>query len=79
VFRLLPPQTPSMIGVTLVGGAAQVSFAGVSGLRYQAERSINLTNWTVLVTTTMPFGGVYTNLDSKPPGPAAYYRAAWVP
>ena len=79
VFRLLPPQTPTMIGVTVSDSAAQVSFAGVSGYRYGALRSSDLTNWNVLATITMPSAGVDTVADSTPASPVAYYRAVWVP
>src|SRR5262249_49086935 len=79
VFRLLPPETPTMLGVIFMSGAAQVSFGGVSGNRYQAQRSIDLINWTLLATITMPSSGIYTNIDAMSPSPSAYYRAIWVP
>ncbi len=79
VFRLLPPETPDMIGVNVADGAAQVSFAGESGYQYQVLRSTDLSNWSLLTTITMPLAGVYTNADNSPPIPGAYYRAAWVP
>ena len=79
VFRLLPPETPDMIGVNVADGAAQVSFAGENGYQYQVLRSTDLSNWSLLATITMPLAGVYTNTDNLPPIPAAYYRAAWVP
>src|SRR5260370_29445562 len=79
VFRLLPPETPDMIGVNVADGAAQVSFAGENGYQYQVLRSTDLSNWSLLATITMPPAGVYTNTDNSPPIPAAYYRAAWVP
>src|SRR5439155_1543057 len=79
VFRLLPPQTPTMIAVTFSDSTAQVSFAGVSGYRYGALRSSDLTNWNVLAIITMPSAGVYTVAESTPASPVAYYRAVWVP
>jgi uncharacterized repeat protein (TIGR03803 family) len=78
-FKIWPPETPDMIGVTMATNSVQVSFAGEGGYRYQVLRSTNLTNWTVLATVTMPAGGIYTNVDNAPPTPTAYYRAVWTP
>jgi len=79
VFRLLPPETPTMVGVTVSGGAAQVGFAGLGGYRYQALRSVDLINWNEMATITMPSAGIFTMPDSLPLIPAAFYRVAWVP
>ncbi len=79
LFRLLPPETPDILGVALVGRTAEVSFAGISGYNYQVLRSTNLTDWTLLNTVTMPSAGVYTSLDNSPPNPTAYYRVSWTP
>ena len=79
VFRLQPPQTPTMLGTRIVGGIVQVSFAGLSNYNYQIIRSPDLIQWTTLATVVMPPQGVYTNEDSAPPDSAAYYRAIWLP
>jgi uncharacterized repeat protein (TIGR03803 family) len=77
LYKLWPPQTPDLLGVTKAGNAMQVTFAGTSGARYQLLRSTNLVNWALLATVTMPPLGLCTNLDSTPPAPNAFYRAAW--
>ena len=79
VFRLLPPQTPELIGIILASGAAQVYFSGTSGYQYQVLRSTDLKNWTVLTSITMPPFGIYAHADNAPPCAAACYRAAWIP
>ena len=79
LFRLLPPQTPSMLGAHLAGGVAFVSFSGVGGYRYEVSLSTDLAHWTALAAIVMPPDGVYTNLDRTPPDSAAFYRAAWLP
>ena len=79
VFKLWPPETPDMIGVTIADGAAQVSFAGVTGYQYQVLRSTDLSHWSALRTITMPSSGIYTNSDNTSPTLTVFYRAAWVP
>jgi uncharacterized repeat protein (TIGR03803 family) len=78
-FKLWPPETPDILDVRPAAGSVQVSFAGVSGYRYQVLRSTDLTNWTQLPTITMPASGTYTNLDAVPLKGQTFYRAAWVP
>jgi uncharacterized repeat protein (TIGR03803 family) len=79
VFQLLPTQTPEMLGVIVTDNLAQARFTGSSGFQYQVLRSTDLASWTVLRTITMPSSGIYTNLDSAPPNPTAFYQAAWTP
>src|SRR5262249_9062182 len=79
MFRLFPPETPEMLGVTIASSAHIVSFTGVGGKQYRVLRSADLHNWDQLDTITMPTAGVYTCVDSKPYSSRAYYRAAWVP
>jgi uncharacterized repeat protein (TIGR03803 family) len=79
VFKLWPPQTPDLLGVSNAVNGLQVTFAGTGGARYQVLRSTDLSNWSVLDTITMPLAGSYTHQDSAAPASAAYYRAAWVP
>jgi uncharacterized repeat protein (TIGR03803 family) len=79
LYKLWPPETPEMLGVTRTGSAMQVSFAGTSGYRYQLLRSTNLTSWSPLTTITMPPSGIYTYLDITGPADKAFYRVAWVP
>ena len=79
IFRIWPPETPDVIALRIADNTAQFSFAGMSGYKYQVLRSTDLTNWSAVSTITMPPVGVYTNVDTAPPTPAAFYRAAWVP
>jgi uncharacterized repeat protein (TIGR03803 family) len=79
VFRVWPPETPDMIGVSTVGNARQVIFAGLGGYHYQVLRSTDLRSWLLLTNVTMPPVDIYTNVDNTPLLPAAYYRVAWVP
>jgi uncharacterized repeat protein (TIGR03803 family) len=77
VFKIWPPETPDLIGVTSVDNNVQVSFAGISGAHYQVLRSTDLASWSVQTNITMPSTGVYTNFDNSPPNSRAYYRAVW--
>ena len=79
ILRLWPLQTPDLLDVRLGSGSSRLSFAGEAGSQYQIFRSTDLHQWSLLNTITMPAGGIYTNIDSAPPAPAAYYRAAWLP
>jgi uncharacterized repeat protein (TIGR03803 family) len=79
VFRLFPPQTPDMLSVMQSGGIPQVTFAGVGGYQYSLWRSVNLTDWNLIISLTMPPSGICTNVDTSSPSPAAFYRAAWMP
>jgi hypothetical protein len=62
----------------VAAGKAQVTFAGVSGYRYQILRSTDLRNWTPSPTITMPASGTFTNLDEVSPTPTTFYRVAWL-
>ncbi len=79
VFRLLPPETPDLIGVTFAGNAAQVRFAGQGGCRYRLLRSADLVNWQAAFETTMPDAGIAVHSDISRSESNAYYRAVWVP
>jgi len=79
VFKMWPPQTPEMLGVTAGTGTVQVSFAGTAGAQYQLFRSTDLTNWTVLGAIVMPAEGISRNLDNEPPASGVFYRAKWLP
>jgi hypothetical protein len=47
VYKLWPPQTPDMLGVTRAGSAMQVTLAGVGSYHYQLQRSTNSLTITV--------------------------------
>lgn len=79
VYRLLPPETPEMLGVTRTNNSTQILFSGTPGYQYQLLRSTDLTAWSTLNPVTMPASGTFTNLDSAAPSPNAFYRAVWVP
>jgi uncharacterized repeat protein (TIGR03803 family) len=78
VFRIWPPQTPNILGVT-VTNSVQLSIAGVNGSRYQVLRSSDLTNWVWSPPFTMPGQGFYVYEDVSAPADRAFYRVAWLP
>ena len=64
--------------ITVSGGTATVSFAGVPGYGYQVQRSTNLVDWATLLTTNAPADGLFQLTDNfsdlgAPPS-QAYYR-----
>jgi uncharacterized repeat protein (TIGR03803 family) len=78
-FKLWPPELPIFTGISLVAGKAHVSLEGAAGLQYQLLRSTNLSQWSVLGTTSMPPEGVCIHEDADPPPLRAFYRAVWLP
>ncbi|HWD93449.1 MAG TPA: GH92 family glycosyl hydrolase [Verrucomicrobiae bacterium] len=66
--------------VSVTNGVATVDLAGEPGTAYAIERSTNLVDWVVLLTTNMPGNGVveyvdhFTDLTALPA--AAFYRVA---
>jgi len=60
------------------GGIATIRFAGIPGFSYEIQRSVDLEDWIVLLTTNTPVGGVFewedhfNDLGSAPN--SAYYR-----
>jgi hypothetical protein len=79
LFKVWPPETPDMLGVTNVNGSIKVRFTGEGGARYQVLRSSDLVTWMALPPITMPASGTYLYTDSAPPTGLAFYRAAWLP
>jgi autotransporter-associated beta strand protein len=64
--------------VSVGGGVATASFAGIPGYSYQIQRSTNLVDWVTLLTTNAPSGGLFQFTDDfndlgGPPS-SAYYR-----
>jgi autotransporter-associated beta strand protein len=67
--------------ITVSGGVATVSFAGIPGYAYLVQRSTNLADWVTLLTTNAPANGLFMFADDfsdLPGGPpvSAYYRTA---
>lgn len=79
-------QSPSQTeAVTVVGatvlpdGNRRVSFAGIPGLIYSIEASIDLENWTVIGTGTAGFKGVFTFDDLNATNfPVRFYRTIYL-
>jgi hypothetical protein len=64
--------------LSVSGSTATVSFAGIPGYAYQVQRSTNMTDWVILVTTNAPSHGLFQWQDDfadigGAPG-QAYYR-----
>jgi autotransporter-associated beta strand protein len=64
--------------LSVSGGVATASFAGIPGYSYQIQRSTNLVDWVTLLTTNAPSGGLFQFTDDfndlgGPPS-SAYYR-----
>jgi uncharacterized repeat protein (TIGR03803 family) len=80
IFKFLPPDKhPEMLGINPNGGPWLVIFTGVAGENYELLRSTDFRNWTALTNVVMPFWEQFQFLDTSPPVPQAFYRAAWVP
>jgi len=78
-FKLWPPELPILTGISRVAGKAHVSLEGAAGCQYQVLRSTDLSQWSVLGTTSMPPEGVCIHEDADPPSLRAFYRAVWLP
>ena len=66
--------TSSAVSAAAVGGVVTINFAGVPGYAYDVERTTNLVNWSVTLTTNAPAHGLWIFRDGTPPQPSAYYR-----
>jgi hypothetical protein len=55
-------------------GHPVITFAGLPGYTYNVQRSANLTNWIVMLTTNAPEAGLFQFTDLNPSSPA-FYRA----
>ena len=77
VFKLWPPQTPDILGITSISNVFQVTFAGVPGDPYLLMRSSDLTNWNSLKSISMPASGTLTYSDDASAAGTTFYRPAW--
>ena len=50
--------------LTVSGGAAMASFAGIPGFAYVVQRSTNLVDWVTLETTNAPANGLFDYTDT---------------
>jgi autotransporter-associated beta strand protein len=68
---------------TFSGSTATVSFAGIPGFNYTAQRSTNLVGWASLLTTNAPAGGLFQVIDNFSDlgvvPSSAYYRLIYNP
>ena len=69
--------------VSVSGSTATVNFAGIPGYSYSVQRSTNLVDWTSILTTNAPSGGLFKCVDDFTdlgvvPG-SAYYRLQYNP
>jgi autotransporter-associated beta strand protein len=65
-------QTTGQISTT--GATVTLSWAGIPGTTNVTERSTDLTTWTPIFTNVVPPAGLFTNIDTSPPQPNAYYE-----
>jgi uncharacterized repeat protein (TIGR03803 family) len=79
VFRIFPPETPEMLGVTLAGAAVEVRFAGSGGSAYQLLHSSDLRLWTPLTNLLAPANGLCATILPASVTPVTCYRALWTP
>jgi hypothetical protein len=49
-----------------------MQFAGISGGRYEVQRSATLTNWTTVTNVRMPASGLFYFSETPPTNPAFY-------
>ena len=78
-FKLWPSELPILTGISLVAGTAHISLEGAAGLQYQLLRSTDLSQWSVMGTTSMPPERVCIYEDVNPPPLRAFYRAVRLP
>jgi hypothetical protein len=79
VLTVAAPAGKSKI-VSVTNGVATMDLVGEPGTTYAIERSTNLVDWVVLMTTNFPAGGMVECVDhftdlSAPPA-SAFYRVA---
>jgi uncharacterized repeat protein (TIGR03803 family) len=70
IFRL-----GHLLGLRKEVDAVSLELAGVPGYTCTIERSVDLQNWSVLQTATLPSSGHLEFTDAPAPLPAAFYRA----
>jgi hypothetical protein len=54
-----------------------MTFAGIPGYQYHVQVSTNLSDWSDILITNAPVGGVFQFNDSAAPLPTAFYRLMW--
>jgi hypothetical protein len=63
--------------LAFTGGVASMTFAGIPGYQYHVQVSTNLSDWSDILITNAPVGGVFQFNDSAAPLPTAFYRLMW--
>ncbi|HTL73532.1 MAG TPA: autotransporter-associated beta strand repeat-containing protein [bacterium] len=64
-------------GAVFTNGVVSMTFAGIPGYRYHVQVSTNLSNWSDVLITNAPAGGLFQFDDTMAPQPSAYYRLMW--
>jgi hypothetical protein len=65
--------------IAVSGGTATMSFAGIPGITYYVQRSVDLSTWTTISANTAPGNGVFQFVDNSAPGASAFYRLSTTP
>jgi hypothetical protein len=61
--------------ISTVGGSVLLSWAGIPGTTNVTQRAIALAGpWTNIFTNVVPGPGLFTNFDTSPPQPSAFYQ-----
>jgi hypothetical protein len=58
------PSVSTVQFVSLNGGNPIVSFTGIAGYQYEIQRSTNLLDWSTLLITNAPAGGLFSFTDT---------------
>ncbi len=69
--------------VSVAGSTATVNFAGIPGYNYSVQRSTNLVDWAIILTTNTPSNGLFKCVDDFSDlgviPSSAYYRLQYNP
>jgi hypothetical protein len=61
--------------ISTTNGTVVIVWAGIPGTTNVTQRATEVQGpWTNMWTNVVPTAGVFTNIDSSPPQPSAYYR-----
>lgn len=68
------PLRPRLLSLSTSASSNVLQFSATSSVQYDVERSMDLSTWTTLGTSTSPIGGQTNYTDINPPQSAGFYR-----